>query len=153
MMNAATLLHSSPTARAACPISVQLHVRFGTAVNPTRQRIERNFGDAVQRPLVHLVEREIHYPRQQTLDPQASHQIAECRVLAQRYEGAEIAVTPGFDRPAGEAPLHLVREVRGLLVRRLSTRRNDLAVISQPRASGAIADCKDVWIARRLQVC
>lgn len=47
---------------------------------------------ASPRPLVHLVGREIHRPRQQTLDAQASHQITECCVLAQRYERAKIAV-------------------------------------------------------------
>jgi hypothetical protein len=41
--------------------------------------------------------------------------------------------------------------VRCLLVRRLRTRRNDSALLAEPRARGAVAEREDVVVARRLQ--
>src|SRR4051794_37907152 len=50
--------------------SVQLHVRLGAAGDESRGGVERHLPEAVQRELVHLVQRQVHHPREPSLDPQ-----------------------------------------------------------------------------------
>src|SRR5262245_36531534 len=135
---------------------MQLYVRLGAARDQARNSVERHLGRSVQRVLMHLVKRAVHEAREQSLDPevaahQASHQGANRRVLAERNQRTEIAIVPGLQWFAGQSSLHLLDEVRGLLVRRLRARRDITARMIRPRAGGTVSDDEYVFVARRPQ--
>ena len=117
--------------------------------------VERDLGRAVQRQLVHLVERLVHQAGEQALDEevaadQLAHQVADGRIVAERHQRAEIAIAQRPQRLAREAPRQLPGQVRGLLVRGLRARRHG-PVVAGPGAGGAVADGEDVVVARGLQ--
>src|SRR5262249_42464588 len=56
--------------------SMQFHMWLGTARDRTRESIQQDRWDAVQRNLVHLVEGAVHGARNQALDPYPAHQFA-----------------------------------------------------------------------------
>src|SRR4029077_20433604 len=50
--------------------SMQFHMRFGAPRDQSRKGIEGYLGRPVQREFMHLVERSVHQPREQALDPE-----------------------------------------------------------------------------------
>src|SRR5215210_4059657 len=133
--------------------SMQLHMWLSAPRNQSRGRIEHHLGRPVQREFMHFVERPVHEPREQAVDPQAAarksaHQAADCRILTERHKRAEIPVVPGLEGLAGQPSPDLLEHVCGLLVRRLSSGRNVAARLSVPGAGRAVADDKDVLVAR-----
>src|ERR1700730_14153192 len=135
--------------------SMQLHMRLGPPCQRSGDGIKPDLQRAVQRRLVHLVERAIHQARDISLDQHAlpgeeAHQAADRREFSERNQRAEITVDERFDRLTFQSALDLLQEVGRLLVRRLRARRNGpfLAVRHQ---IGAIAHGKDIVVARRLQ--
>src|SRR5262249_24537209 len=145
--------HSSPLPRH--PLSMQLAPWLGAARDEPGQGVEQDFGDAVQCIEMHAIEHHVHEPREQSFDEQRAaeeraHQRADGRILAERYERAEIAVAPRLERPAREPARQHAREVRGLLVGGLRRRRNR-PLAPRPRAARAVADREYVGVARGLQ--
>src|SRR6516225_2142660 len=134
---------------------MQLHLRLGAAINQTHGGVERDLDKAVQRIFVHLVERHIHEAREVAFDKEAladqfAHQTADRAVLAERHQRTEVAIMPGLKRLPHELSPQLFRQMRRLLVCRLSARRHD-GVAFRPRTGGAITDRKNIVVARGLQ--
>src|SRR6266536_4639104 len=102
--------------------SMQLDSRLEPMPYHAAQRIDRDAQRAMNRHLVHLVERRIHPARDQPLDEQvaaeeAPHQVADGGQLAQRNERAEIGEMKRRERLAGEPRFEVFREQRRLLMR------------------------------------
>ena len=81
---------------------------------------------------------------------QKSHQIPDRAPLAERNEGAEVAVCIRPRRLASKPQLDLADHMRGFLMRGLGARRHR-ARRARPRAGGTVADREHGGIARRLQ--
>src|SRR5262245_57098609 len=136
--------------------SMQLHVRLGAPRDQSRKGIERHLDRPVQRKFMHLVERLVHQPREQALDPEATpdepaHQASDGRIFTERHKRDEIPVAPGLERLARQAPLDLLEHMGRLLVRRLGARWNVLARFLFPCAGRTVADDENPLVARSLQ--
>src|SRR5713101_1375928 len=155
-MNSGTPMATPSTIFTIEPIiSVELDARLGAAFEETRQGIERDADRAVERVQVHLVQRQVHQPREPALDAVAlarekTHQRSDRAVFPERHKSTEVAVVEGRERLPAHALRHRPEKVGSLLVRSLRGGRHGprLAFAQERRA---VAQGENVGIPRRLQ--
>src|SRR5262245_45059384 len=92
---------------------VKLHVGLRAPRDDAAEGIEQNPGRPVQGQLMHLVEGPVHQAGNIALDEevatdQMAHQIADGGVVAQRHQGAKVAIVPGQQRLTGQAAFDLL---------------------------------------------
>src|SRR5919201_5252490 len=130
---------------------MQLHLWAGAARQSVREQGQSRAQASVQRALVQRLERAVHQPREQAFDEDAAadreaHEITDRAVLAERDEGAEVAVDVRAQRLSTNPALDLFEHMRRLLVRRLGARRNRRG-FPGTGTGGAVAHGKYVGIA------
>ena len=94
---------------------------------------------------MHFIERQIHPASEETLEPdvaadEVAHEVADRRVLAERYQRAEISIAPWTRLAPGEYAWDPFEEIRSLLVSSLRPRWHIATGVGGPFDSRAIAD-------------
>src|SRR3954468_12804001 len=131
---------------------MQLDMRLGAPREDAREGIEEYLGEAVQRELVHLVERQVHYfckkPfNHDTTAGDGTHQATDGTKFAERDQRAEIPVLERLQRLAAQMAWQHFAEMSRLLVRGLRARWHGRR-FAWPRAAGAVAKGKNIRGAR-----